>query len=115
MRRLKWLAAAVATCAVIAAPSEAQAACGGGTSWNLAGEPASFSEAQPRRGMNCASVRYVVNQWLRPAYENQWSNKIPTRFYDGYVTWHCWKTSRLRWRCEEYSSNTAFRFKAYRF
>ena len=65
--------------------------------------------------MNCPSARYVVDKWLRRAYERQWSNRIPTSFYDGYVSWSCFRTSYLRWRCEEYTSNTAFRFKAYTF
>jgi len=45
-------------------------------------------------------------------YRKQWSNRIPTNFYDGYVTWYCHKTSRLNWRCNEYDSGTSFRFRA---
>ena len=63
--------------------------------------------------MNCSSARYVLNDWLRDEYEGQYSHRIPTRFYDGYVTWRCHRLARLRWQCNEYDSYTAFRFTAY--
>ena len=62
----------------------------------------------PMKGMNCASARYVVNKWLKRGYERQSYNRIPTHFFDGYVTWHCRRTSGYGWRCDEYTSNTAF-------
>ena len=64
-------------------------------------------------GMNCASARYVMNKWLRRAYRRSYAHRLPTRFYDGYVTWHCWKRTSVRWQCDEYESNTSFRFTAY--
>jgi hypothetical protein len=102
---------AAAVCAVVPAVASA-ASCGGWYAYNLDGEAARVNRVKPMKGMNCASSRYVFNQWLKPAYEQQRSNRIPTDFYDGYVTWHCHKTSYYRWRCDEYDSNTAFRFKA---
>jgi hypothetical protein len=51
--------------------------------------------------MNCASARYVMNKWLRRTYQRSSSHRLPTRFWDGYVTWHCYKRSNLRWQCDE--------------
>ena len=84
-----------------------------GISYNRAGVEARFRSLQARRGMTCSSARYVLNRWLRRAYERRWSESLPTRVYDGYVTWYCGRTSRLRWQCDEYESGTQFRFTAY--
>jgi hypothetical protein len=110
------LAAVLALCVGLAAsaPSAHAGACGGGWSYNGLGEPANFTNVRPMQGMNCASARYVVNKWLRRAYERQYSSRIPTRFWDGYVTWNCFKRSGVQWQCNEYDSGTAFRFTAYR-
>jgi hypothetical protein len=110
------LAAVVALCAAFAGsvPAAHAGSCGGGWSYNRLGEAANFTNVRPVRGMNCASARYVVDKWLRRAYERQSSNRIPTRFWDGYVTWTCFKRSSLEWQCNEYDSGTAFRFRAYR-
>jgi hypothetical protein len=63
------------------------------------------------RGMECSSVRYVVNQWLRRKIARQYGwPRIGGPFYDGYVTWHCWKLASYRWQCDEYTSDTSFRF-----
>jgi hypothetical protein len=98
---------------VFAAPSLASASdCGGWSATNLDGEWADVYNVVPMNGMNCASSRYVVNKWLKKGYQRQYSNRIPTHFYDGYVTWHCHKLNRYRWRCDEYTSNTAFTFSA---
>jgi hypothetical protein len=85
-----------------------------GTSYNQIGEAAVFKNLTAMQGMNCASARYVMNKWLRRAYQQGYNHKLPTRFWDGYVTWHCWTVTSTRWRCEEYDSNTAFSFTAYR-
>lgn len=112
-------AAAAMLALAAAAPSAAQAAyCsigGSGVTYNRAGEPAQFMNLRPLRGMNCPSARYVMNKWLRRAYRRSWGHRLPTRFWDGYVTWHCWKRSRLRWQCNEYDSGTSFHFTAFRF
>ena len=84
-----------------------------GITYNQLGTPAKFKKLRALQGMNCASARYVLNQWLRRTYQQSSKNRLPTRFYDGYVTWYCGKRSPKRWRCEEYDSNTAFRFVAY--
>jgi hypothetical protein len=107
------LAAIVAASLSAVIPAAASASsCGGWYAYNRDGEAAQVSRVVPLQGMNCASSRYVVNQWLKPAYQRQWSNRIPTHFYDGYVTWYCHKTSVYSWRCDEYDSGTAFRFNA---
>jgi hypothetical protein len=108
--------AAVAAAAACAAPTAAQASCQGTRyTFNENGEMGVFKSLRPASGMNCASARYVMNNWLRPAYSMSWANRLPTRFYDGYVTWYCGKTSYLRWRCREYDSYTSFRFTAYHY
>jgi len=86
-----------------------------GVSYNRAGVPAQFERLRSMYGMNCPSARYVMNRRLRRAYERRWSASIPTHFYDGYVSWECYKIRRLRWQCDEYESYTSFRFTAYTF
>jgi hypothetical protein len=124
-RKLKrWMVCAVvagiSTFAVPAAAqaspvAQASASCQGARyTSNQLGELAVFKSLRPTQGMNCASARYVMNKWLRRSYRNSYSHRLPTRFYDGYVSWFCDKTSYLRWRCDEFDSNTAFRFTAYR-
>lgn len=63
-------------------------------------------------GMACSSVRYVVNRWLRHKVARQYGwPHIGGPFWDGYVTWHCHKTSVYYWRCHEYTSGTTFSFR----
>lgn len=111
MKRILLLFVTIAG-VLLAAPSAHASGCGGWYTGNRDGEYGQVSNVVPMRGMNCASSRYVVNKWLKPAYQRQWSARIPTNFYDGYVTWYCHKTSRFNWRCDEYDSGTAFRFRA---
>jgi len=114
--RLIGTLATLLTVTALASPSPAQAYCplgDDGVSYNRAGQGAKFKRLNPMQGMNCASARYVMNKWLRRSFERSYRAKLPTRFYDGYVTWYCGRTSYRRWRCDEYDSNTAFRFVAY--
>jgi hypothetical protein len=83
-----------------------------GITVNRAGDVARFSQLHAMRGMNCASARYVLNRWLRRAFRRSYSRRLPRRFYDGYVTWHCRKRSLFKWQCNEFTSDTAFRFRA---
>lgn len=118
LRRLLATFIAVVALFALAAPGSAQAACsvgGSGVTYNRNGQPAVFKSLRPIQGMNCASARYVMNRWLRRAYARSSSNRLPTSFFDGYVTWSCGKTSRTGWRCDEYETNTAFLFVAYRY
>ena len=106
----------VPTGAQASEPASAASYCAaGGITYNQQGQPAMFRGVRPAQGMNCASARYVMDKWLRRTYRRSYSNRLPTNFFDGYVTWHCGRTSHLRWRCAEYDSYTAFRFTAYRF
>jgi hypothetical protein len=82
-----------------------------GITMNLPGDIARFSQLHAMRGMNCASARYAINR-LRRAFRRSQSSRLPRRFHDGYVTWHCGRRSRFRWQCNEFTSNTAFRFRA---
>lgn len=112
MKRIMILTLA-ALAAILVTPSLASASnCGGWYTGNRFDEYAEVSNVVPMKGMNCASSRYVVNKWLKRGYERQYTNRIPTHFFDGYVTWHCRRTSGYGWRCDEYTSNTAFKFKA---
>jgi hypothetical protein len=118
---MKYISAilAAAALAVIATTTQAQAqgTCSlgnSGVTYNQLGEAAVFKNLAPMGKMNCASARYVMNKWLRRTYQRSSSHRLPTRFWDGYVTWHCYKRSNLRWQCDEYDSGTSFRFTAYR-
>ena len=117
-RRLVTTLVTVLALLAVAAPGSAQAACsigGSGVTYDQGGEPAVFRSLRPIQGMNCASARYVMNSWLRRAYARSSNHRLPTRFFDGYVTWYCGRTSTRGWRCDEYETNTAFRFVAYRY
>lgn len=116
-RRAAAILLSIATLLLVG-PAAAHAACpvgGSGVTYNAVGEAARFKSLRPAQGMNCASARYVMNRWLRRAWTRTSSHALPTRFFDGYVTWYCGRTSRTGWRCDEYETGTAFRFVAYRF
>jgi hypothetical protein len=104
---------------VAALPSTAEAnaarcAVGGsGITVNRAGDVAKFKRLTLMKGMHCPSAQYVMNKWLRLAFRRSYSRRLPRKFWDGYVTWYCGKLTRLRWQCDEYDSNTRFRFTAY--
>ncbi len=119
------VAALVVTLGALAAPASASAGApvasaaarcaigDSGISYNRSGDRAVFRNLRAMRGMNCESARYVLNRWLRRTFEQSSRAKLPLSFYDGYVTWYCGKLTRRKWRCDEYDSNTAFRFVAY--
>ena len=110
------LGAVLLAAAVLPSTASARAYCpvgGSGVTFNQAGDAARFSSLTPMRGMNCASAQYVMNKWLRRSYARGYANRLPIRFFDGYVTWRCGKVTGTRWQCDEYDSGTAFRFTAY--
>jgi hypothetical protein len=111
MKKIVLILGAAAIAALALVPASAQASnCGGWSAYNRVGDYAVVSNVHPEGTMNCASSRYVVNKWLRRSYvRSHWAH-LPTRFFDGYVTWHCGRTSRFQWRCTEYTSYTSFRF-----
>lgn len=118
MRRRLFYACTVAVlAALVSAPSSAQAAgCsigGSGISYNQRGIAAKFKSLKPMGTMNCPSARYVLNRWLRRAFERSSARRLPTRFFDGYVTWSCFKLEPVRWQCNEYVTDTSFRFTAF--
>jgi hypothetical protein len=117
MRKLIAGAAAAGTVALAAAvPSTASAStsCDTGRSpvtYTRGGYAVTLNNYTSVRGMACSSVRYVANQWLRRKIARQYGwPRISGPFYDGYVTWHCRKLTSYRWQCDEYTSNTSFRF-----
>ena len=115
--RLAVVIGALALVAALPSAAEANAArCpvgGSGLTENRAGDVAKFKRLTPMKGMNCPSAQYVMNKWLRRAFRRSYSRRLPRKFWDGYVTWYCGKLTRLRWQCDEYDSNTRFRFTAY--
>lgn len=132
--RLSWtrgVVAAITAITMLTAPGAAGAAApdhggptaraasglcsigGSGVTYNRRGQAAVFKNLRALGKMNCASARYVMNGFLRASYRRGSSNRIPTRFFDGYVTWHCSRYTPHRWQCNEYTSNTSFRFVAY--
>ena len=115
--KLRFLILGVLAAMALALPATAQASScrigGSGYTFNRAGDLARFRSLTPMRGMNCASARYVMNRWLRRSFARSWFARLPVRFFDGYVTWHCHRRTRLRWQCNERTSGTAFRFTAY--
>src|SRR4051794_30995415 len=120
--------AAVASIGALAVPSLASASvsvsasasasahgryCASNTSTtNRAGYVVTLTGFRAGGTMNCASVRYVVSQWLRRSLARQSGYPALGRpFFDGFVTWHCHRIGGYhRWQCAEYTSNTWFRF-----
>jgi len=114
MRKLILTGALAALIALALGATSAHAAsCGGWSTSNAVGEWARVTAVHPEGTMNCASSRYVVNQWLKRSWQRAHYNHLPGRFFDGYVTWDCGKTSYYGWRCSEYTSGTSFRFRGY--
>lgn len=114
MTRVFAVAALTLTFTLAAATPSSAHHCGVGNSGVTYGPggPAKFKRLHAMKGMNCPSARYVLNKWIRRQYRN--TGQVRRRFYDGYVTWYCVKRSRRKFRCDEYESNTAFSFVAYR-
>lgn len=104
-------AIALAVPALAPAASEASTGCSGYSYFtNRGGYDTELSNYRDDHGMACSSVRYVA-RFLRAKISRQYTwPHIGGPFYDGYVTWHCFKLSNLRWRCEEYTTYTSFSF-----
>lgn len=115
MRRIiVTVLAALAAAAALPMAAEARCPVGdSGITVNRAGDVAKFKRLTPMQGMNCPSAQYVLNKWLRRAFRRSYSRRLPRTFWDGYVTWYCGKRTARRWQCNEYDSDTAFRFTAY--
>ena len=116
MKHRRSAVLAIAIGALVVLPATASARCpvgGSGVTVNQAGDAAKFKRLRPMQGMNCPSAQYVMNKWLRRAFRRSYARRLPRTFYDGYVTWYCGKLSDYRWQCNEYDSDTAFRFTAY--
>jgi hypothetical protein len=121
-RLLLVVGAALAISGIIASPASAATKCRGSHWGNTAGgysvhydryrALAPHEASEVYRQMNCASVRYAVRAVHRKVRKQRGWPHVPHRFFDGYVTWDCYKTSRLRVQCVEYDSNTGFRFRA---
>jgi hypothetical protein len=120
---LAAVAATIATATAVTAVAPAQAhassgftGCSTGKSWNYTNTRGGYAVALDQyRGkrMACSSVRYVINKWLRPKLSRQHGYpRVAAPFYDGWVRWHCWKPSGPVVQCDEYTSDTSFRFNA---
>jgi hypothetical protein len=114
----KKLIGALAVCAVlgaVAVPANAEAStyCGiGKVDHNRSGYTISYKGARAN-GMNCASVRYALSRFRAKVRRQYGYPRMPRAFFDGWVTWHCRKTSRHGIKCWEGTSNTSYRFRAY--
>lgn len=73
------------------------------------GTEAHFYNLRTSSNMNCSSARYVMGR-LRAQYRLY--GVLRYSFFDGYVTWHGYKTSHLGWHYYENTSNTSFSFSA---
>jgi hypothetical protein len=105
----------VALILVAAGGSAAQAASRCSLTTSIAGPTDSvvIYNLQVFGSMNCASARYVINQWFQPQYRRR--GFVRLSFYDGYVTWHCANLPGRRYRCRESTSGTSFSFSWRRF
>jgi hypothetical protein len=64
------------------------------------------------RGMNCSSVRYALGEFRAKIRRQVRRPRMPRAFFDGYVTWNCYKLSYYRQRCYEVESETSYTFSA---
>jgi hypothetical protein len=120
MRRLlvaAGLIAALVGVGLSAQPASAATRCStgaGATDYTRGGYEVVYRSYTSQRGMACSSVRYVMNRWIRRKVRAQyrWPH-LTGPFWDGYVTWHCWKLTGYRIQCDEFTSNTSLRFTAY--
>ena len=83
-----------------------------GVTYNQNDQGARFGNLNTYNRMSCSSGRYVLNQWIRPAFARSYGTSLPRSFYDGYVRWYCGKLSSSTWRCHENTSGTYFTFTA---
>ena len=82
------------------------------TDYNRGGYEISYSGATASR-MNCASVNYAMGRFRSKVRRQSGYPRIPGSFFDGWVTWSCWKTSTHGVKCWEPQSGTSYRFRAY--
>ena len=114
----KKLIGGLAVCAVlgaVAVPASAEAStyCGvGKLDYNRSGYSISYKGARAN-GMNCASVRYALSQFRAKVRRQYGYPRMPRAFFDGWVTWSCWKTSSHGIKCWEGTSDTSYSFQAY--
>jgi hypothetical protein len=113
----KFVIAGLAVLAVVgaAAPAQAEAAtCGSisSTDYNRSGYGITYSRAHTT-SMNCASVRYAMHEFRAKVKRQHGYPRMTLPFFDGWVTWHCYKTSRVGVRCYENTSDTSYSFRTY--
>jgi hypothetical protein len=113
MRRIIITALSALALGAVALPATASAAT---CSYNGAtaapiylGKQARFYNLRTSSNMNCASARYVMRQLRRQYHRHGY---IRNWFWDGYVTWHGYRTYGRGWRFYENTSHTSFRFSA---
>jgi hypothetical protein len=114
---MKKVIGALAVCALLgaAAPAGADAStyCGSaGYDVTRGGYEVSYSGARAS-GMNCASVRYAMRFFRRKVRSQYGYPRMPRAFYDGYVTWDCWKSGGHRITCYEDTTATSYSFRAW--
>jgi hypothetical protein len=110
-------AAAVALSVSGAAAGEASAStyCPvNGVDFNRSGYEIVYRGAHAN-GMNCASVRYAMHEFRAEVKRQRGYPRMPRDFFDGWVTWRCWKTGGNGQRCWEATTGTGYTFRAWVF
>jgi hypothetical protein len=127
MKRLTLvLVTAIGVAAFATSPASAATKCdGGGWTGTRSGYEVFFDRYRAltpadapgavQKTMNCASVRYAMGFVRRKvSRQNGWPH-VTRPFFDGYVTWHCYKSYGMgrNVECLEGTSLTGFRFRAH--
>ena len=107
------LAAALAIPSVAPAVADASTYCPmGATDYTRGGWVVTYRGATGH-GMNCSSVRYAMGEFRAKIRRQGNYPKIARPFFDGWVTWYCYKTSGHGVSCYENTSDTSFTFRAW--
>ena len=110
---LTGVIAAIALSAAFTSTASASTACRiSGYDVNRSGYGISYAGARAS-GMNCASVRYAHKVFRSKLRRQYGYPRLARPFFDGWVTWHCYKASRHGIRCAEGTSGTSYSFRAY--
>ena len=119
MKYKRTIATAVAICSGVCAlgatatGAQASAYCGVNGWDNTRGGYSVHYVGARANGMNCASVRYAMHEFRAKIRRQYGWPRLARPFFDGWVTWHCYKLSRHGVSCYENTSNTSYSFKAW--
>ncbi len=86
---------------------------GSGITVKRSGDVAKFKNLTPMQGMNCPSAQYVMNKWFRRAFRRSYLPRLAAQVLGRPCHVVLRQADSSRWQCNEYDSDTAFRFTAY--